>query len=170
MCAPASPLHPPASVCPSLLNLFPSLSSESNTYIALVQLFRVSVSASVNSSSSSHDQIIVASYARPLGATLVAFGMVVLVMGESHPSSSPPSLFYAHMLTIRHGVPSGPRHTTIFPHPATAASGSLPRCPPQCLYASSLSRDPSRYCLWDPCRGALSPLCGCELGHSKCAR
>jgi hypothetical protein len=65
--------------------------------IALVQLFRVSVSASA----SSHDQPAVSSYARPLGTTLIAFGMVVLVMGESrfffalpsHPFSSP----YAHV-------------------------------------------------------------------------
>ena len=47
-------------------------------HLALVQLFRVSV----DSSSASHDQLVV-SYARPLGATLVAFGMAVLLMGES---------------------------------------------------------------------------------------
>ena len=65
-------------------------------HIALVQLFRVSVSASTNgSSTSSHDQLVVSSYARPLGATLIAFGMAVLVMGESRrfsfalPSPSP---------------------------------------------------------------------------------
>ncbi|KAF8495797.1 hypothetical protein F5888DRAFT_1615505 [Russula emetica] len=46
--------------------------------VALVQLFRVSVTASANSSSASSH---VTSYARPLGATLIAFGMVVLVTG-----------------------------------------------------------------------------------------
>ena len=51
--------------------------------IALVQLFRVSVSASANGPISSHAEVAVASYARPLGATLVAFGMAVLVLGES---------------------------------------------------------------------------------------
>jgi hypothetical protein len=61
--------------------------------IALVQLFRVSVSASANDPSASHADTVVASYARPLGATLVAFGMAVLIMGESlvlpFPSLSP---------------------------------------------------------------------------------
>jgi uncharacterized membrane protein YidH (DUF202 family) len=51
-------------------------------FIALVQLFRVSVSASANDPISSHTEVVVASYARPLGATLVAFGMAVLVLGE----------------------------------------------------------------------------------------
>ena len=51
----------------------------SHLYIALVQLFRVSVSASANTSSSAS----VAPYARPLGATLVGLGMAVLVMGMS---------------------------------------------------------------------------------------
>jgi len=41
-------------------------------------LFRVSVNSS---STSPHDQLVVASYARPLGATLIAFGMAVLVTG-----------------------------------------------------------------------------------------
>lgn len=49
--------------------------------VALVQLFRVSVNASANGSSASHNQLVVSSYARPLGATLVGFGMVVLVTG-----------------------------------------------------------------------------------------
>ena len=64
---------------PSYTSLYPALS---NTHIALVQLFRVSVSTSSNSASASHDQPVVASYARPLGATLIAFGMAVLVIGE----------------------------------------------------------------------------------------
>jgi hypothetical protein len=85
-CAPVSPLHPPASVRLSLsLPLF--LFSKVYRYIALVQLFRVSVSASVNGPSASHADVLYASYARPLGATLVGFGMAVLVMGE--PSSFP---------------------------------------------------------------------------------
>jgi uncharacterized membrane protein YidH (DUF202 family) len=51
-------------------------------HVALVQLFRVSVSASANGSNSSLDEVAVAPYARPLGATLIAFGLAVLVMGE----------------------------------------------------------------------------------------
>jgi uncharacterized membrane protein YidH (DUF202 family) len=65
----------------------PPLPLSKKFHIALVQLFRVSVS-----SSTSHDQLVVSSYARPLGATLIAFGMAVLVMGESrHVSSALPS-------------------------------------------------------------------------------
>ncbi|KAI0248318.1 hypothetical protein BJV78DRAFT_1284923 [Lactifluus subvellereus] len=47
--------------------------------VALVQLFRVSISASANESPSR--EIAVVPYARPLGATLIAFGMAVLTMG-----------------------------------------------------------------------------------------
>ena len=49
-------------------------------HVALVQLFRVSVSTSANSSSGGG--MAVGSYARPLGATLIAFGIAVLVTGE----------------------------------------------------------------------------------------
>ena len=49
-------------------------------HVALVQLFRVSVSTSA--SSSSQGGIAVESFARPLGATLIAFGIAVLVTGE----------------------------------------------------------------------------------------
>jgi len=47
--------------------------------VALVQLFRVSVSTSANSPLQSG--IAVESFARPLGATLIAFGIAVLVTG-----------------------------------------------------------------------------------------
>ena len=55
-----------------------------HTYTARIQLLRVSVSASMNTSSSaSHDHLVIVSYAWPLGATLTAFGMTVLCIGES---------------------------------------------------------------------------------------
>ncbi|KAI9510135.1 hypothetical protein F5148DRAFT_947865, partial [Russula earlei] len=53
--------------------------SFSGAGVALVQLFRVSVNATVNDLPG--NEIAVAPYARPLGATLIAFGMVVLAMG-----------------------------------------------------------------------------------------
>jgi len=49
-------------------------------HVALVQLFCVSVSTSVNNSSSGG--IAVGSYARPLGAMLITFDIAVLVTGE----------------------------------------------------------------------------------------
>lgn len=97
------------------LPTYPTSISErkKNSFIALVQLFRVSVNAS-NSSNASHDQLVVSSYARPLGATVVGFGMAVLVMGESpsvfffalrlHPFRSPHAHVHIHILTIRRGV------------------------------------------------------------------
>jgi len=97
-------------------------------YTALVQLFRVSVSASANgrSSSASHDQLVVSSYARPLGATLVAFGMAVLVMGESRHFSF--ALPCACMRICRR---YNTRHAKVFPHSASSAAGALPSRPPQ---------------------------------------
>jgi uncharacterized membrane protein YidH (DUF202 family) len=49
------------------------------THLALVQLFRVSVSTSANGSLSGASA---ARYARPLGATLIALGISVLGLGE----------------------------------------------------------------------------------------
>jgi uncharacterized membrane protein YidH (DUF202 family) len=49
-------------------------------HVALVQLFRISVSTSANGSS--QDGIAVRPFAHPLGATLITFGIVVLVTGE----------------------------------------------------------------------------------------
>ncbi|KAF8471003.1 hypothetical protein DFH94DRAFT_795658 [Russula ochroleuca] len=64
--------------------------------VALVQLFRVSVSASANDP--------IASYARPLGATLVAFGMAVLIMGTQRyfliQRALPQGLFPAARLSV----------------------------------------------------------------------
>ena len=63
------------------------------TYTALVQLFRVSVSASANGSSLSPAS---SSYARPLGATLVGFGMAVLLIGEPSSFPFPLVISFAH--------------------------------------------------------------------------
>ena len=125
-------------------------------YTALVQLFRVSVSASANgrSSSASHDQLVVSSYARPLGATLVAFGMAVLVMGESRHFSF--ALPCACMRICRR---YNTRHAKVFPHSASSAAGALPSRPPQRVSAGRLTRDTSRDRIWYSRRGALSPLC-----------
>lgn len=53
------------------------LGSSSHTYLALVQLFRISVSTS-----STGSRVSAVQFARPLGATLISFGIVVLGMGE----------------------------------------------------------------------------------------
>ena len=71
-----SPFQPPF----SLILLFFFSSKFLLVHVALVQLFRVSVSTSANSSSGGG--MAVGSYARPLGATLIAFGIAVLVTGE----------------------------------------------------------------------------------------
>jgi uncharacterized membrane protein YidH (DUF202 family) len=160
-----------AGVGPSLLVLllaltFFLLKSYIYIYIALVQLFRVSVSASVNGVSSSHADVLYASYARPLGATLVGFGMAVLVIGEPSvlslpfpsPFSSPHAPHTHAQLTTRTCSPPLVRHSAIFSHPASAAPGTLPRSPPQRVSAGGVSRDSGRNRLWNPRRGALSWL------------
>ncbi|KAI9510138.1 hypothetical protein F5148DRAFT_630216 [Russula earlei] len=106
--------------------------SFSGAGVALVQLFRVSVNATVNDLPG--NEIAVAPYARPLGATLIAFGMVVLAMG---------TLRY---FTIQRALPQG----------------LFPCCPPQYFFAGSVSRGASRGRLWHPCRIALNYWAECR--------
>ena len=57
----------------------------------------------MSASATSHADAIYTSYARPLGATLVGFGMAVLVLGESLSLSFP--LISPSGLTMRRGPP-----------------------------------------------------------------
>ncbi|KAH9953986.1 hypothetical protein BC827DRAFT_1144922 [Russula dissimulans] len=70
--------------------------------VALVQLFRVSVNVSTNDLPNS--EFAVAPYARPLGATLIAFGMAVLALGTVRyftiQRALPQGLFPAARLSI----------------------------------------------------------------------
>ncbi|KAI9441765.1 hypothetical protein H4582DRAFT_1810371, partial [Lactarius indigo] len=93
--------------------------------VALIQLFRISVSTSANGSL--NNRVSAAQYARPLGATLIGFGIAVLGLG---------TLRY---FAVQRALPQG-----FFP--AARLSVFV-----QAVSLAALIR--SR--VWHPCRGAL---------------
>jgi hypothetical protein len=116
---------------------------------ALVQLFSVSVSTSAIAI----NEVKLVPYGRPLGATLIAFGMAVLAKGELL-FSLPATQRTENMPSVR---PSVFRHAALFFSTTCAAPGTLPCCPPQRLPTCGLSHGTchNRFC-HPHCR-ALNP-------------